>query len=246
MTKYIKFLYIFGLIIILVAGFGIFAATQMNNTSDKINNTPKNSEASENSEKPLTAKDEVQETNQEKNSSREEATQASQPAEEISTDTQQKTSKNYQTYTNEYYPNLEIKYPADFSLQEKTKPSVFNNLVIRELIFENNEGNFVIALSPQERVNCELPLENTAFYENKFGEQVRDGVLFVEKNTPCSKLEESKIRTNLPLATSPDYAAVYTPSGQKEIRYDFGLSTNTPNEQIKEAIRETLLNSNLE
>ena len=117
--------------------------------------------------------------------------------------------------------------------------------MVRELIFSNNDGNFVISFSPQEKVNCELPLENTVFYNDKFGEKPRDSVLCIEKNTPCGELEESKIRTNLPLSTSTDYAAVYAPSGQEKIRYDFSLYTNTPNENIKESIKETLLQSSL-
>lgn len=165
MTKQIKLLSVAGLVSILVAGFGIFAATQMNEAPENTNTSTEISEAGEESEGTLTPKDKKQKEVDVETEGVAEAVQTSQSVEAESTDSReesrQNSMENFKNYTNEFFPNLSLEYPSSWNI-EVEESSKFDqpSYNIRVKTREADRLDFV--LSPTVARGCDNQ-ENRAF-----------------------------------------------------------------------------------
>ena len=78
--------------------------------------------------------------------------QVSQPTEEVPTSAReeatQSSAKNYETYTNEYFPDFELNYPADWELATTTENSSIPGLLNREIILTKDRRSILVVLTP--------------------------------------------------------------------------------------------------
>lgn len=119
MTKQIKLLSIAGLVIVLFTGFGIFTLTQMNEATEDTSAQPESSQVEEVEESTTEDKISAQENINESVETVEEAD--SQIEKNSSVESVDKpSSKDYETYTNEYFPDFSFDYPNSWNVEVTT------------------------------------------------------------------------------------------------------------------------------
>ena len=260
MTKQIKILSVAGLIVLLLAGFGIFAATQMNEAPENTNNPTETSEVSETQEENPTPEAEMQEEQDSETEEAGETSEISQSTEGMPTDTKEDTSQNssedYETYTNEYYPNLEIKYPIDWNFTTTTAPTEFDGLLQRDITLEKNLNSISISLSPVNYITCNsaqvpagISKEPTFNFSSGLDEYVdNNNLYFYSWEYDC--IDANQLETTIQADSIPGYTDTYTDMSGKNITALYRIETNIANiesaDEIRAEVRDIISKSKLQ
>jgi hypothetical protein len=65
-----------------------------------------------------------------------------------------KSSSNLQSYTNEFYPSLNIRYDDSWKMEAKTTPSMHKGLINREVVLSKNSSKLTFYVSPKVVTGC--------------------------------------------------------------------------------------------
>ena len=160
MTKQIKLLSVIGIAALLLVGFGVFAITQQNEeviqTNDTFqvaeeqveNNNEESTEQADESEvvnNSLTEQEETNPTVQEANNNETEVSSNNELQEN-----NQVVARQYETYTNEYFPDFELVYPGDWNVEYFNATNLpGNQYFYHEFILNSEDTSLTFLLNPE-------------------------------------------------------------------------------------------------
>lgn len=141
------------IVVVVLIGLGIFAT--VNNSTDSDSNNNDNTEQVETVDNTKEDKDIDSTTDQtEDNVDEDMVVVEENPTEETPEPSQEdSTEQQYETYTNEFFPDFELVYPSKYNLDIQKRNSTFENLENTLVILNNDEQEISLLLEPVNQIN---------------------------------------------------------------------------------------------
>ena len=236
MTPQVKTLSLVGVVAVVLTGFGIFAVTQMNSTQEDTSEQPETlqiedqKESSSGEDKSEQDQEKTGETKLDKKEAI--ALESEQEDTNIETSVLQSGEQEYKTYTNEFYPRLQITYPTVWDINTYTRNSnAYEVLLERYVVLTQDNEEISFAFLPLTAQGCTPYTQQTPKIDEteRFYLTEREEGLVAIRKTTCGTGDfvgtniDAKIEPNYSVLTNPNNTVLY----QAQIRTN--LSTTDKN-----------------